>query len=47
MVIFGGAASGNYFNIKQPGGGGLSSDDLFLLDLKNTTETWVIIPVQG
>lgn len=37
MVVYGGAASG---------GGGLSNDDLFLLDLRNT-ETWIIIPVTG
>lgn len=40
MVVYGGAASG---------GGGLSSDDLYLLDLRNNevNPSWIIIPVQG
>lgn len=39
MVVYGGAASG---------GGGLSTDELYLLDLRNEANpNWLVIPVSG
>ena len=40
MVVYGGAASG---------GGGLSNDDLYLMDLRQSEDKpkWLVIKIQG